>query len=371
MPDRIVVMGAGGLSLGFFGPELSSQYAITFLDVSVKSDLIERIRKSHAYTTNLAGKTIETIRVKGVDAFRIDDPAQDADVRRHVAQAQIFYTAVGIRNLDKAMIYLTERMQGRKDPIYVLCAENGEGVTEAWRQKTTDNLNILDTVMGRMCRLEDRPGTDYAPVEPDLGWAVVGEAFYGMPLIDTYRNPKVFHSDAFHFVPEAEFHARDRIKLFAHNGLHCFIAVQGSLRGVERFSDMAGDAEVEGGARALLDKEIAPALWKECGPHVDRKYLEGYFAALPGRLLSPTLRDHVARGVRGLADKFAPNERIVGGLKLLLRNGVRPDLFLDFIADGLRVVKQDAGEAEATAILERIDDLAIRKEVKRRYEARK
>jgi len=367
MPDRIVVLGAGGLSLGFFGPELSDQYSLTFLDINLKADLIERIQESHAYTTNLAGKAIEPIRVTGVDAFLTDDPAQDAAIRQHVSEAQIFFTAVGIRNLDTAMGYLAERLQGREDSLYVLCAENGEDVTEAWRRKTAENLHILDTVMGRMCRLEENPLPDYTPVEADLDWAVVGEAFYGMPVMEDYHNPEVFHSDTFQFVPEAEFHARDRIKLFAHNGLHCFIAIQGRLRGAERFSDMAGEPDVEGAARALLDEEVAPALWKECGPHVDETYLKEYFARLPGRLLSGTLRDQVGRGVRGLVDKFAPNERIIGGLNLLLRNGVRPKRFVDFIADGLRVVRADAGEAEVETILAHIQDEDIRGRVKERY----
>ena len=207
------------------------------------------------------------------------------------------------------------------------------------------------------------------PVAEGLDWSVVGEAFYGMPLSDREFNAEVFHSKAFQFVGDAEFHARDRVKLYAHNGLHCFIAVQGRLRGVERFSDMAGVPEVEGAARALLDEEIGAALWKECGPDLDRDYLTDYFERLPGRLLSPTLRDHVARGVRDLSLKFAPNERIIGGLEMLLRNSVKPDRFLDFIADGLKVVRMDEGEEAVAAALANVSEPDLRAEVERRLGA--
>ena len=366
MADRIVCMGAGGLALGFFGPELRGDYDLTFLDVRFKEDLIRAIGRTGTYTTNVAGERIEPVTVSDVDAHLIDDPAEDAAVRERIAEARILFTAVGIRNFDSAVGYLAERLEGRTDDVYILCAENGEGVTEAWRRRLPGNIHLLDTVMGRMCRLEEQAAPDYAPVAEGIEWAVVGEAFYGMPLSDREFNAEVFHSDAFQFVSDAEFHARDRVKLYAHNGLHCFVAVQGRLRGVERFSDMAGVAEVEGAARALLDEEIGAALWKECGPSLNRDYLADYFQRLPGRLLSPTLRDHVARGVRGLSLKFAPNERIIGGLELLLRNGVKPNRFLDFIADGLRVVRMDEGEEAASAALANVSEPDLRAEVERR-----
>ena len=366
MADRIVCMGAGGLALGFLGPELRKDHDLTFLDVSSKADLVEGIQRTGAYTTNVAGERIEARTIEDVDAFLIDDPAQDAAIRDRIAGSRMFFTAVGIRNFDSAVAYLAERIEGRKDDVYILCAENGEGVTDAWRRRTPENVHFLDTVMGRMCRLEERAAPDYAPVVEGLDWGVVGEAFFGMPLSDQYLNAEVFHSEAFQFVSDDEFHARDRVKLYAHNGLHCFIAIQGRLRKVERFSDMAGDPEVEDAARALLDEEIAAALWKECGPHLHRAYLQDYFERLPGRLLSPTLRDQVARGVRGLALKFSPNERIIGGLDLLLRNSVRPNRFLDFIAGALAVIRADEGEEAAASALANIKDKGVRDEVERR-----
>jgi len=365
MRDRIVIMGAGGLSCGFFGPELRSEYDLTFLDVKFKADFIGAIQKTGAYTVNIAGKEIVPTQVKDVEAFLIDDPAQDAAIRDRIRQARVFFTAVGIRNFESAAGYLVERLKDRKDNVYILCAENGEGVTESWRNRTPENVHFLDTVMGRMCRLEEHPAPLYVPAAPGIAWGIVAEEFYGMPLSNREYDATAFHSDAFQFVSEAEFHARDRVKLFAHNGLHCCLAVQGRLRGVQYFCDLAG-TDAEAAARELLNKEIAPALWKECGPHLDRAYLERYFAVLPGRLVSPTLRDSASRGVRGLVDKFSANERIIGGLNLLLRNGVKPDRFLSFIANALEVVRQDSGEEAAAKALANVADPALRQEIQRR-----
>ena len=367
MSDRVVVVGAGGLSLGFFGPELGKDYALTFLDTQAKDDLVREIRNRHEYTTNVAGEEIMPVTVRGVDAFRLDLSEQDASIREHIAQARLFFTAVGIYNLDSALSYLAERLSGRTENIYVLCAENGENITAAWRARLPENIHVCDTVMGRMCRLEERAAPLYEPVAPNLQWGVVGEALYGMPLAREHEDPEVFHSDAFLFVPEGEFHARDRTKLFAHNGLHFFIAVQGRLRGVERFSDLADDLEVTTAAHEILKNEIAPALWKDCGRNLDRAEFDDYISRLPGRLLSRTLRDQIARGVRGIRAKFAPNERVLGGLRLLLDNGIRPNRYYDLIASGLEVARCDVSEEAATELFGQIRGEEVRREVEARW----
>jgi len=369
MSDRIVILGAGGLSLGFFGPELRNEYNLTFLDTHFKADLVSAIQRTHAYTTNLAGADIEPVSVEQVDAFRLDLPEHDAAIREHLDQARIFFTAVGLRNLDKALTWLNERIRRRKDDIYILCAENGEDVAEKWRAQFPPNIHLSDTVMGRMCRVEENAAPDYTPVHPQLPWAVVGEAFYGMPLPDEINNPEVFHSDAFIFCPEKEFHARDRIKLFAHNGLHFFIAVHGRLRNVERFSDMADDPQITTAARQLLHEEIAPALWKDCGEHLGRIPFDDYMDKLPGRLFSKTLRDQVARGIRGVDLKFAPNERVMGGLRLLLDNGIQPDRYYDLIAAGLQVASLEISRETAEGLLENLPAGEVRNEVSKRWKA--
>ena len=367
MTDRIVILGAGGLSLGFFGPEFRSQYDLTFVDTHYKADLVDEIRRRHAYTTNLAGDTVEPVTIEEVDAFRLDIPDHDAELRKHIEQARIFFTAVGIRNLDSALSYLAERLRGRTDAVYILCAENGENVADQWREKLPGNIHICETVMGRMCRIEENASPRYEAVAPGLSWGVVGEAFYGIPVSNRNYDPEVFHSDVFQFVSDEEFHARERVKLYAHNGLHFFIAAYGRLRGADRFSDLADDAELVTSAHAILEGEIAPALWKDCATAIGKSAFDDYIHRLPGRLLSRTLCDQIARGTRGILDKFAPNERVLGGLRLLLDNGVAPARYYDLIAHGLEVVRRDVSADAAQELLSQLPDEDTRREVRNRW----
>lgn len=371
MRDRIVCIGAGGLSLGFLGPELQADYDLTFLDIHFKADLIAEIARRGSYTTNVAGETVERVTVNNVNTHRLDLPEHDAAIREDIARARIFFTAVGIRNLDGALSHLCERLAGRRENLYILCAENGEDVAESWRGKTPDNIHICETVMGRMCRIEDHAEPTYAAVEPGFEWGVVGEALFDMPLEDRYRDAEVFHSKAFLFCSTAEFHARDRVKLFAHNGLHFFIGAHGRLRGAERFSDLAADPEMTGAAKELLEKELAPALWKDCGEAIGRAAFDEYMARLPGRIFSKTLADNISRGVRGIETKFLPNERVMGGLKLLLKNGVKPNRYCDLIAAGLEVARRETSDETARGLLEHIPDGAVRAEVEKRWKKMK
>lgn len=369
MSDRIVILGAGGLSLAFLGPELRRDYRLTFLDTHFKADLVAGMKQTRAYTTNLAGETIEHITVADVDAFRLDLPDEDAGIREHLDEARIFFTAVGLPNLDNALSWLNERIGRRSDDLYILCAENGEDVAEKWSARFPANIHLSDTVMGRMCRLEEEAAPDYAPVLPGLSWGAVGEAIFDMPLPERIHNREVFHSDAFLFCSEQEFHARDRIKLFAHNGLHFFIAAHGRLRHAERFSDMADDAEITAAAHDLLQHELAPALWRDCGSHLGREAFDAYMAGLPGRVFSKTLRDQVARGVRGVEAKFAPNERVIGGLHLLLDNGIRPNRYYDLIAAGIEVTRLDVSPEAAERLLAGLPTEEVRAEITKRRRA--
>ncbi len=337
------------------------------MDTDARADLISHVQRRHEYAANVAGERIAPLTVRPVDAFRLDRAEQDQPIREHVMQARIFFTAVGIRNLDSALSYLFDRIRGRTEPLFILCAENGEGVADKWRSVLPANVRLCDTVMGRMCRLEERAGPDYAPVEPELAWGVVGEEFHGFPLSEAHRDAKVFHSSAFQFVPEAEFHARERVKLCAHNALHFFVAAMGRLRGTERFSDLAQVAEVTTAARELLEGEIAPALWKDCAWRIGRSEFDSYVARLPGRLFSPTLRDQIARGVRGIEEKFAENERALAGLRLLLRAGVRPNRYYDLLAAGLEVARRDVKPELAAALFQKLPGEEVRREVEARW----
>ena len=356
MPDRAVILGAGALSLGFLGHQLGGEYALTFLDVAAKADLIDRLQRERAYTVSVAGERIEPTLIKGVEALRTDDPAHDAAIRERIAESRLFFTAVGVRNLDAALAWLAERLAGREDEITIFCAENGENVAGAWRKRLPPNACLLDTVIGRMCRIEPIATPLYAPVAPWIDWAVVAEGYRGFPVPERHGDRPGLHGALFEFVPDAVFDALARIKFYAGNGFHLFVSLKGRLRHADRLSDLADVPEAADAAREFLCEEIGPALRAEVEPAVGTAVLDDYLDALPGRIFSQTFRDTVARGVRSLPDKFAPNERIPGMLDLLRRNHIAPRRTSEMVADAIEVIRQDVDEHAAREAAEQLPD---------------
>ena len=54
MKKEILIFGAGALSLGFLGPELSKDYEITFIDREYKSGFLTHLRKENRYRFNIS-----------------------------------------------------------------------------------------------------------------------------------------------------------------------------------------------------------------------------------------------------------------------------------------------------------------------------
>ena len=195
------------------------------------------------------------------------------------------------------------------------------------------------------------------------------EARRAGPRLREDDEAEVFHSDAFEMMNEEEFHAREKIKLCAHNGLHLYLGLMGTLHGVKTFSELAKNRDVMSAAGMLLHHELAPALWRECCTHVERTYFDDYMEKLLPRLISPTLNDTIARAVRGLPDKLAPNERIMGGLRLLLRTETRPHVFIDLVAAAIAVMGKGKGGHEEEYYLGRLpEEMDVAGRVRKRWQ---
>ena len=64
---------------------------------------------------------------------------------------------------------------------------------------------------------------------------------------------------------------------------------------------------------------------------------------------------------------FAENERVLGGLRLLQRNGVQPRRYYDLLAAGLEVARRDVKPEVAAALFEKLPGEEVRREVDARW----
>ena len=345
-----VVFGAGALGLGFLGPELGRNYGMVYVDIPAKAEFLDYLSESGQYTYNETGQSARAVAVRGVRGISATDEAQVLDA---LDAAALVFTAVGEPNLPKVAPVLARSVERREEgrPLRILCCENGLEIAAKLRRhiesslggNATGRLITADTVMGRMCKVVSPPDEGLSPVGPGFDWAVAAEPFFDIPVprsaLKGLRRPGA----AFQPMSDAVFAAREDVKMFAHNGLHAFLAFLGRLKGKSYFCELRGDSQAMSMAYALLMDEVGQALSRKHGRALDRNYYLNYATTILRRTTCPGFRDTIARGTRGVMTKLEPWERLVSGVRLIAAQGTAPEMYATTLAAAI-IVARSASE---------------------------
>ncbi|MBN1444662.1 MAG: hypothetical protein JW957_00965 [Candidatus Omnitrophica bacterium] len=335
MKEKILIFGAGALSLGFLGPLLSEDYDLIFCDVAIKKDLIRFLRKEHQYSINVCSDKIVPTAVCGVTAFNLSDKAEKEEVKKILQGVKIVFTAVGTKGIDETMSFIRENGgKGRSRKLYVFSAENDKGAVKRWTGETGENVQLCDTIMGRMCRI-DYAGEKYRSIFPDFDEAVIAEDFYGLPVLSAIHSEADLQGAEWQAMPEREFEAKSRLKLFGHNGAHAYLSYFGFLQGLKYFYESDSGLLTE--AESFLDREIIPSLLKSYGDVFGGDELEVYCKKLISRITSRTFADTIERGTRDSLKKITSGERLAEGAAFVLKNGIAPEYFCRIISAGIMI----------------------------------
>ncbi|MHC4480383.1 MAG: mannitol dehydrogenase family protein [Planctomycetota bacterium] len=336
-----VVIGAGALGLGFLGPELAQDCRLTYLDVPAKGELLDHLHRHGRYVLNETGLAMKAVRVCGVDGMAVGGGG-DAGAREFLAEADLVFTAIGEPNLPALVPVLAAVASGRAPdrPLRVLCSENGVEIARRLREAVEaeaggdlgGSLRVGDTVMGRMCKVVGDPQPPLKPPAPGLDWAVVGEAFFGIPVEEGALEGLGRVPSALEPQSAARFGASEDVKMLSHNGLHAALACIGQMRGAEFLCDLRSDAELMALGLRLLVEEAGTALLRKHAGALGRNEYLNYADAILRRVTCPVLRDPVSRGMRGLMRKLEPWERLVYGLRTVAEQGVEPVAFATGLA---------------------------------------
>jgi mannitol-1-phosphate/altronate dehydrogenase len=329
---RCVIFGAGALGLGFLGPELAPDASLTFCDIPAKAGFVNHVKDAGSYTFNQTGLSMRAVQVDGVRALLIGE--DDAAIDAAVDEADFVITSVGQSNLKYLADRFAAAVERRTDdrPLRILCSENGVEIAAGLRELVTGAIGedpgaallIGETVMGRMCKVIEEPGAGVLPLGPDVGWGVVAEPFYGIPveahaLEGLAQIPAAIDPQA----PD-RFKASEDVKMLAHNALHLLLGLLGQRRGAEFYDDIRSHPQVmELGRRAVVE-EAGPALLRKHGGALPRNEYLNYCDSILRRITCPVLHDPIGRGVRGIMRKLQPHERIVHATRTIVAQGIEP-----------------------------------------------
>ena len=334
MKENVLIFGAGALSLGFLGPMLSEDYNLSFCDLEVKKDLIDSIQKENNYLINVCSDRIFPLRVCGVTALNLSSGEGKRAVQEILHSVRLVFTAVGSGGIDKVMAFMRDSSKNRKERLYIFLSENDKSIIKRWSYIQGEKLELCDTIMGRMCRI-DIPDKYYKPVFPGSNEAVVAEDFHGLPVSSEIYRRAGLQGKAWEAMPGRKFKAASHLKLYGHNGAHALLSYMGALKGLKRFHE--ADPALVSEAVLFLNDEIIPSMTHEYGDVLNMNELKAYCARLPARITSRTFSDTIERGIRGSIDKIKEGERLVEGAMFVLKCGLVPRHFCRIIAAGIRI----------------------------------
>ncbi len=366
MKKKILIFGAGALSLGFLGPELSKDYQITFVDRDCKSDFLNYLNRENQYRVNISSPQIKAIEVKDVAGLNLDNPQQMDMIIDEIAEAAIIFTAVGPSHLKNVASLLAKGIRRcysqSRDDVCILCSENGwevKAIMENYLREYIPDLpswvRVDNPVMGRMCRCEEDMKRDgvFQPVADNFNWAVVAEPWYGIPLPESLAKAKneVFYGKAFQIKEDREFTALKTAKLLLHNGAHALLSCLGYPMGYSYFYQLSRERELLRLAEKMINDEMIGALLSCYRDVLDKNEVKNYATCMLRRILCPIFKDSIGRGIRGSLGKLKPGGRFIPGARFIISGGYLPEVYCLIIAAAIKI---NQNEGRLSASLDRI-----------------
>jgi mannitol-1-phosphate 5-dehydrogenase len=355
-----VGFGFGAIQAGLFLYEAYRSGGFSRLVVGeVAPDAVEALRH-HAgcYAVNIAHH--DRVEVARVGPVQIENPvvpldlaclvnavAEAAEISTAVPSVR-FYTSPGPGGIHRIMAEgLRKKVSTGGPRAVVYAAENHNQAAEILeaavfaeipadeRPLVRKRVCFLNTVIGKMSGViadaREAQARHLATVTPDSSRFFLVESFNRI-LVSQVNFPRAAGEPPFErgiaaFVEKEDLLPFEEAKLYGHNATHAMAAYLCSVRGLQYITDLRQDP-------ALL-AFIRDAFLKESGEALIRKYAgkdrlftadgyREYALDLLERMTNPFLQDSVERVGRDPQRKLGWDDRLVGTLRLALRENIVP-----------------------------------------------
>ncbi|MCL5019241.1 MAG: mannitol-1-phosphate 5-dehydrogenase [Patescibacteria group bacterium] len=317
---KLVLFGAGNIGRSFIAQLFSrAGYETVFIDVRLP--IIEALNRYNRYRVEIRDRHPETIWVENVRGVSTTDHLQ---IAQEVAEADTIATAVGPDNLvdiysDIAQGLVLRRKNYPHKTIDIIICENLRNAAQHFRaglkkllpQDFPEELvpGLIETSIGKMVPLitHDTEAEDPLVVYAEAYNTLIldGKAFKGpipqVPGLDPKNNMKAYV---------------DR-KLFIHNLGHSMTAYLGYItnRGYYYIWEAIADRDVQDAVRSAM-YESGNALIAEYPNEFTPANQQEHIEDLISRFGNAALGDTIYRVGRDLQRKLAPEDRLIGALRL-------------------------------------------------------
>ncbi len=353
MSRTFVGFGFGAIQAGLYLYEGAKSGAFGRLVVAYRRpEVIARVRAAGGYGLNIAHPDgVEQVQVGPVEVEDVNVPADRARLVHAVAEASELatalssvrdYTSAGPGSVHRLLAAgLREKARRAGPRAVVYASENHNHAAERLeravftqipareREAVRSRVHFSDTVIGKMSGVvtgaREVEARGLAPVTPGSERAFLVEAFN---RILTTKIPFEGFGRGFPtFEEKADLRPFEEAKLYGHNATHALAAYVGAFVGTETIADLKNVPGMTNFLSAAFVEESGAALIKKYAgldPLFSPQGYRRYADDLLTRMMNPHLRDTVARVGRDPARKLGWDDRLVGTMRLALREGVTP-----------------------------------------------
>ncbi len=369
-----VGFGFGAIQAGLFLYEAFGSGAFRRLVVAeVMPEVVDAVRRAGGmYYVNIAHP--DRVEHAPVGPVAVENPAAEDDRRRlveAVAEAEEIGTAVpsvkfyisdGPGSLHRILAEGLRRKAAAGGPrAVVYAAENHNHAAEILeaavldeippgeRDAASERVRFLNTVIGKMSGVVADPAEAEAqgltPIAPGLPRAFLVEAFNRI-LISEIQFEEMDDEPPFQrgiraFEEKPDLLPFEEAKLYGHNATHALAAYVGAVRGVQRIADLPSVAGILPFLRAAFIEESGAALIRKhagVDPLFTPDGYRAYADDLLARMTNPYLQDTAERVGRDPQRKLGWDDRLIGTLRVALRQGVAPRRYAMGAAAALAVL---------------------------------
>ncbi len=324
-----IQFGAGNIGRGFIADLLKrSGYKIVFVEAN--KELVDALNKKGEYPLKLFQKD-GTIRDLVIDNFLALSPSEEEEIAKYITQGEIIFTAVGVKNLSDIAMPLSyglkKRFYENPYPINIFICENLRSAPELLKNEilkylSQEEKNFLESNVGfvltSVARMVAGSGKRYGFEDP---LSIVAEEYNVLPF--NLQAIKGSMPQIFGLKSSENFELEIDKKLFVHNLGHSVLAYFGYIKGYKFIHESIRDKEV----RKIFDgviEEVSQSLFLKYKT-IDKREYQEYIADLIERFENQLLMDPISRVGRDPIRKLGPYDRIIGGAKFCLSQGIFPE----------------------------------------------
>ena len=329
-----VIFGAGKIARGFIG-HLLYLSGIEFTFVEKFDALADLINERGEYLVNILGDSSKNTVVKGANALKF---SQEDEISKAIANADCIFNAVGGKNLDGIVPYLTKGIELRAEinpkPLNIITCENWKlpadilrrgienTISEDKKEFFLNNVGITEAVIMRSA-IESTP--ELLAIDPLV---VNVQNFWELPF-DASRIKAPMPEGMICLKPIYEFTGFLERKFYTYNAANGTTSFVGALLGYKYIADAAHDERI----LKLLDgvyTETATALSKKHNFPFDEQW--AFTRTSLNKLQDRNIVDYIERNARDPMRKLGPDDRLVGSARLCVEYGVKPESLATAIA---------------------------------------